>query len=581
MNLIWDIGPKMKTHWQIQNPDPGSVQSLSTALNCSSIMASILVNRNISTAESATRFLNGSVSQLGSPFSMKDMDAAVQRIVRAISDRERILIFGDYDTDGVTATVLLLDFIGSAGGDVIYYIPHRTREGYSLQATHIEQIASPKGATLIITVDCGSAGHTAIASANDAGIDVIVTDHHIVPANLPPAIAVINPKRPDCPAGFEDLSGVGVAFYLIIALRKQMRDLGFWNDQSEPNLKRSCDLVALGTVADIVPLSNDNRILTRWGLEEINSSCRPGIKALIQASGIADRRVDADDIAFRLAPRLNAAGRMDHADIAVRLLMEKDPIAAAEIAARLNDLNGQRQKAERRLLDQILSDIQICPELLGKYSLVLSGEKWPAGILGIVASRLTRRFHRPVILISTKESQGKGSGRSIPGFDLYQGLSACSEEIESFGGHQMAAGLALKVTQIDRFKKIFDATVKEMTTPDDFVPRILVDYELDLENVPNSLIDELESLKPFGSGNPEPVFMTRNVMISSSKIVGKSHRKMRIRSALRPGLRQFDTIQFNVDPKQQLTDNCEQILFRLGWNYWNGRKSAQITIEDM
>ena len=512
---------------------------------------------------------------------MKDMDTAVQRIIRAIREQEKILIFGDYDADGVTATTLLLDFLNAAGGHVTYHIPHRAKEGYSLQTTHIEQVVSPRGATLIITVDCGSASHTAVTAANDAGIDVIVTDHHIVTENLPPAVAVINPKRLDCSAGFEDLSGVGVAFYLIIALRKEMRDLGFWRDRAEPNLKRFCDLVALGTVADIVPLTNDNRFLTRWGLEEINRTRRPGIEALIQASGIADGRVDAGDIAFRLAPRLNAAGRMDHANIAIRLLTEKEPAAAADIARHLNHLNGQRQETEKKLLNRVISDIRRRSELLGRYSLVLSYEKWPEGILGIVASRLVRRFHRPVVLISTEEGLGKGSARSIPGFDLYRGLSACSDEIESFGGHQMAAGLTLKVAQIDRFQRAFETTVEEMTSPDDFVPKTLVDYELDLEDISDSLIDELESLKPFGSENPEPVFITKDVTISSSKILGTNHRKMLIRSSSSRDHRQFNTIQFNIDPKQQLRNSYERVLFRLGWNYWNGKKSAQITIEDM
>jgi len=521
------------------------------------------------------------MDQLKTPSPMKDMEPAASRIARAIGDRERILVFGDYDADGVTATTVLLDFLRAAGANTTYYIPHRTREGYSLQADHIDTVAIPGSAALIITVDCGTTSHAAVTAANQAGMDVIVTDHHNVSGDLPPALAIVNPKRPDCTAGLESLSGVGVAFFLSIALRRELRDKGFWQDRSEPNLKRSCDLVALGTIADIVPLTGVNRFLAQMGLEEINRGNRPGLRALVHASGIANRRVDADDIAFRLAPRLNAAGRMDHADIAVRLLTEAHPSTAAGMARDLNRFNGQRQDAENELLAQTLSHIQGTPGVMRRHSLVLCGERWHQGILGIVAARLVRRYHRPVILISTADGKGKGSGRSIPGFDLYLGLTACAEVLERFGGHRSAAGLALEAAHIDRFRDAFDEAVEKMTSPDDFVPRMAVDYELDLADVSDGFIDELESLKPFGSGNPEPVFISKNVSISSPRIVGKGHRKMRIQSSQHRGGRAFDAIQFNIDSGEQVSARQDQVLFRLGWNYWNANKTAQLTIEDM
>lgn len=576
---IMGYRPSMKTQWHLLRPDAPSVETLCSALKCHPATASILVNRNICTPEDAIRFRDASLAHLRPPFDMKDMDIAVGRIVKAIIDHEKILIFGDYDADGVTGTAVLLDFFNRTDADATYYIPHRTKEGYGLQTRHIGQVASPDNVKLIITVDCGSSSHDAVALAQEEGIDVIVTDHHNVGRDLPPAIAVVNPKRQDCPAGLEALSGVGVAFFLIIALRKQLRDNGFWRNRPEPNLAQFCDLVALGTVADRVPLLWENRILSKAGLEKINTTHRPGIRALVEASGIRDHPVDAGDIAFRLAPRINAAGRMAHAGVAVDLLMATDPSEATEAARGLDRLNVQRQEIERGMLDRVLADIKTDPGLLKKHSLIVDHEHWHEGILGIVASRLCRRFYRPVILISTKDGRGRGSARSIPGVDLYKGLTACEGELVQFGGHPMAAGLSIKPAQIDRFKRKFEQVMEAMTTPDDFSQKTAVDYHLDLDDISDELIDELESLSPFGEENPEPVFMTRHIDIVSAKIVGKHHRRMSIKAASPRGNKRFDAIHFNIDPDEPLRAHYDHVLFRLNWNYWNGKRTAQVIIE--
>ena len=434
----------MKKQWQILQPDIHTVDKLCMILKCHPAIASILVNRNIVSEEDASNFLNPSLSHFNPPFSIKDMDAAVNRILTAIKQNEKILIFGDYDVDGITATTILFEFIRSAGADVSYYIPHRTNEGYGLQKNQISDYALSKKINLIITTDCGSGSHDAVKTAKSAGIDVIITDHHIISDTIPQAVAVVNPKRHDCPSSFDDLAGVGVAFCLLICLRKKMREIDFWQNQPEPNLKSVCDLVALGTLADMVPLVAENRILTRTGLDIITSSNRPGLNALIEASGINKNNVDTDDIVFGLAPRLNSAGRIDHASMAVELLTTKNTETAEQIAQSLNHMNQRRRSIENGILTQIEGQLKKNPHLLQKKTLVLTHQDWHLGVLGIVAARIMQKYFRPVVLITTTAGIGKGSARSIPGVDIYKGLMACADDLENFGGHSMAAGIKIK-----------------------------------------------------------------------------------------------------------------------------------------
>ena len=497
----------MKKEWQILRPDPRAVEKLAGILKCHPAIAAILVNRNIASPEEASNFLSASLNHLSPPFILKDMDVAVHRILKAINRSEKILIFGDYDVDGITATTILLEFFRSVGADVSYYIPHRITEGYGLQSSHIINYALANKINLIVTVDCGSGSHDAVTAANAAGIDVIITDHHMIPDTIPPAVAVINPMRHDCPSGFDDLAGVGVAFCLLICLRKQLRDKNFWKNRPEPNLKSICDLVALGTLADMVPLTNDNRILAKTGLDIIGSSPRPGMKALMGVCGINKRAVNSDDVVFGLAPRLNSAGRVDHASLAVELLITKSMDDAGQIANSLNHMNRKRRSVETEMLAQIEDHLKVNPSLLRKNTLVLAHPDWHLGILGIVASRVMKKYFCPVVLITTEDGVGRGSARSIPGVNLYDGLCACAGDLESFGGHSMAAGLKIKTEKIDRFESKFENFVVDITKPNDFIPKIYIDYELAFDDISKGLIDEIESLNPFGTGNPEPVFM--------------------------------------------------------------------------
>jgi len=574
----------MKKNWQIIQPDSTSVDRIRKILNCTYVTAAVLVNRQIKTESEVRDYINLSLSNLRPPFFIKDIETAVNRITSAIINKEKILIFGDYDADGITATTILLEFLQYTGADVSFYIPHRTKEGYDLQTDHIFGHALANEIDLIITVDCGSSRHEAVDAARKSGIDVIITDHHTID-NIPPALAVVNPRRQDCTTGFDHLAGVGVAFALIICLRKHLRSIDFWKTLAEPNLKKYCDLVALGTVADMVPLIRENRILSKIGLDIINKGLRPGLKALVSVSGINETGAVTDDIAFRLAPRLNAAGRIDHANIAVELLTTRNIKRAHEIALSLDHMNKKRQAAEKKVLENILEHIKKNPDVLNRKTLVLSHHNWHEGILGIVASKLVERFYRPVILISTKNGIGKGSGRSIPGINIYDSLLACSDHLQKFGGHPMAAGLQLLENSIKNFENDFDAAVSEKCSPDVFAKTVNIDYELDFDDISDQLIDELESLHPFGEGNPEPLFMAKNIIVSSSRIVGKNHRSMVLRQTGNNSNKPVQAIRFNIDTDSikmgKLEESYEQIAFRLRWNRWNGKKTIQIIIQEI
>lgn len=568
----------MEKQWKLANPDEKSVARLSRALGCEPATATVLLNRGIASPQAARHFLTPAITQLRPPFAMQDMDRAVARILKALEKREKVLIFGDYDADGVTATVLLLEFFRQIGLEVSYYIPHRIEEGYDLQTPQITDYVLPRGFDLVITVDCGSSSREAVALAQQNGVDVIITDHHSVSDPPAPAFALINPKRKDCPADMDHLAGVGVAFSLIICLRKALREQGFWEEGKEPRLRDFCDLVALGTVADMVPLLAENRILSRAGLHMLERSPRPGLRALARSAKVS-LPADTDDIAFRLAPRINAAGRMDHARQAVELLTTRDPAQAKQIAAALNQMNQDRQAAERRIFSQITAYLEKQPRILEGNSLVLAYPGWHEGILGIVASRLTEQYVRPVILISVKNGLGIGSGRSVPGFDLYQGLSACAPCLRRFGGHAMAAGLQIEKDRIHRFRQSFEQQVTRMGADSALVHTLAIDQEIGLDAVTDKLLDELELLQPFGTDNPEPLFMARDLEVAHAKVVGQQHCRMTLRQAGDRTARPISAIRFNIREGAEKTKYFSKLAFRLRWNRWQGRKTPQMIIE--
>jgi single-stranded-DNA-specific exonuclease len=570
-------GPSMRREWKILQPDPSLVQKIRYHLNCHPITAKILANRKMGSASQALEFFQPSLDILPSPMLLNGMAAAVQRIQTALQRQERILIFGDYDADGVTATALLQNFLKQAGADVVTHIPHRMDEGYGLQPKHINQIAAPQQVRLIITVDCGSSSYDAVEAAGRFGIDVIITDHHNI-GEAPAAHAVINPKLMDDPHELTGLAGVGVAFYLAIALRMGLRQIGWWRTRKEPNLKALSDLVALGTIADMAPLTGVNRILTKTGLSQLNCGTRPGIEALRSACNICTGGIGSEDIAFRIAPRINAAGRMAHARVALDLLNAPSLEVAIELAQTLNQFNQRRQEIEQQIFDQIVQRMESRDDLLARKTLLLADEKWHQGILGIVASRLASRYHRPVVLVAIQNGIGKGSARSIPELDLFAALSQCSDLLDKFGGHRLAAGLTVRAERIRALQIAFEKAVAQIVPDHHLTPKLEIDSEIQFDQISPQLLDELELLEPFGTDNPAPVFFARDVHVTSAAIVGHRHRRMCLCQS-RTKSPAMDAIHFNLPKDAPNGDSFEQLAFRLQWNRFKGEKRIQLVVE--
>ena len=570
----------MQKKWNMLQPDANLVKQLSSRLGCHPVTAAVLINRKLVSAEEASAFLATALNQMRPPFALKDMDAAVDRICRAIQAKEKILIFGDYDVDGVSATAVLLEFLQATGADVTPYIPHRIHEGYSLKPHHIENYALANQIRLVITADCGSGSTSAIAAAATQGIDVVVTDHHEISETIPPAVAVLNPKRLDCTAGMETLAGVGVAFALVIALRKQLRADNYWQDRPEPNLRHLCDLVALGTIGDMVPLIDENRIFVKTGLDLINVAKRPGIRALCAVAGISKQPANAEDLAYRLVPRLNAAGRMDHAFQALHLLTTQDAGEADQLAQTLNELNLRRRELEQSILDALVVDVKQQPDLLEANTLVRWNPGWHLGVLGIVASRMVDMYYRPVVLFAVQNDVGKGSARSIPGLDLYSALLECRHLLEDFGGHSMAAGMTIRLENLIDFQREFEKAVSRLVQPDNRIRKLDIDAEIGFDDISATLVDEIENISPFGTQNPEPLFMARNINVVSSKIVGQNHCKMVLNQSDSRSAKPINAICFNAPRSLLSATSFERLAFRLRWNRWNDNKSIQLIVED-
>ena len=570
----------MRTIWTVKEADPRHVSAVSQGIGCHPITAKVLVNRGITTAGQARSFLSPALSNLRPPARLTDMEEAADRLCRAVREGEPILVFGDYDADGVTAAALLYGFLSRCGANVGVYLPHRLREGYGLQPGQIHRIARSGAYRLIVTVDCGSTNHRALAAAEKAGIEVIVTDHHQVSEPVPNARAVVNPWRPDCPSDLSMLSGVGVSFYLVIALRSRLREVGFWSKRPEPNLRDYCDLVALGTVADMVPLIDENRILVLAGISVLRQGPRPGMARLMAAAGIQPSEVDAEALAYRLAPRINAAGRMAHAIAAFRLLATEDEKTAGRIAGLLNRLNGRRREVEANVLAEARRMLDREPTLLDRPAIVFSRPDWPEGVLGIVASRLVRQLNRPVVLLSVRNGQGKGSARSIPGIDLFKGLQQIEDDLRRFGGHAMAAGLTVSADRIAAFAERFEAAVSDQTSGTTFDRSLAIDAEISLSDISEGLVAELERLGPFGAGNPEPLFMARSVPIVSAAPAGSDHLKMILRPPGQIDGLPIEAIRFGAGSRPP-DSPVHRMAFRLRWNRWKGRRRLQMVVADI
>lgn len=541
------------------------------------IISQILINRGFPDIESARPYLYPSLNDLHSPFLMKDIKKGVERLIKAIHNQEKIVIYGDYDADGITSVVILLKFISQVTLFIDYYIPDRIQEGYGLKIPAIDKFKQDN-VSLIITVDCGISDVEQIAYAQSIGIDTIILDHHEISGDLPPAVAAINPNREDCVFPFKGLAGVGIAYNFLIALRGSLNKEGFWKNKTYPNLKEYLDIVSLGTIGDIAPLIDENRIFTKIGLGLITEGKRPGIKALKEVSGVDNQVIDSFKASFSLIPRINAAGRIASPSDAVKLLMTDNIAEARVLAEKLDSYNRHRQVMEKKILSDILDIISRNDSIKKMNSLVFSSDQWHPGIIGIVASRLVELYNRPAFVISLQNGLGKGSGRSVSGFNIYKGIQQCAHLLVSYGGHYHAAGISIKKENIDEFKDMLDQIAMNNAEMTDMKSQINIDAECPIESTRADWITQFELLAPFGSKNPEPLLYARNVKASAPIIVGNNHLKMWVNS----NNSSRDSIWFNMGKFiHALNGATFDIVFTPQINNWNGSQDIQLKIKDI
>ena len=600
----------MNKRWVLKQVDEALVSVLTKKLQVSPLIARLLANRGLTEPGAAEKFLSSSLrSDLPSPSLMAGMDEAVARLVAALDGKEQICVWGDYDVDGTTGAATLVSFLKEAGARASYYVPHRINEGYGLNVAGMKELAGG-GVSLVVTVDCGISNATEVAAARELGIDTIVVDHHELPAKLPPAVAIINPHRSDCRFPDKGLSGAGLAFYLVMALRAKLRDSGWFggggakSPEGEkprgglapvrgasplygvPDVRRCLDIVTLGTIADMVPLRGVNRVLVRRGLVELGGSTRPGILALKRVAGIAPGEVGVGQVAFRLGPRINAAGRMDAGLKVVEMLTTDSEEVALRIAQELDADNRERREMEARVLAEALSTCNGDGFLQDRYSVVVGQEGWHPGVLGIVASRLTERFYRPTVVVGFRAGEGKGSARSIRGFHLVEGFGRCADLLEKYGGHEYAAGLTIREEKFPLFRDRFEEIARAGLRSEDLIPALEIDSELEFSAMGFPLMRELDGLRPFGVGNPEPLFLTRSVEVTRRRDFNGG-----TRVKLRQGSRSFDAVMFDDhrgstgdpgrEPAPRLVPGAKiDLVYRLSENEWNGTRSVELRLVD-
>jgi single-stranded-DNA-specific exonuclease len=508
--------------WQLRHSDPSDLARLTREAGLSRVIARLLAGRGITSAEQAQQFLAPSLSHLHSPYLMAGLRAALDRLRAAIERGETVFIYGDYDVDGTTAIVILKTALELCGGKVEYHVPHRIREGYGMRDEVIEQAAA-QGVRLIISVDTGIRAFRAAEAAARCGIDLIVTDHHLPQSDgVPKALAVVNPNQAGCEYPCKSLCGAGVAFKIAQALLEATG-----RERLIPSFLK---IVVIATIADAVPLIGENRVFAKLGLDGLRNPRNAGLRALLSACQLdGSRPLSAGDIGFRVAPRLNAAGRMDVAERVIALFTEKDQARAAEMALRLSELNGDRQLEEQRILDEICQQIDSTPQWKDAYSLVIAGENWHRGVIGICATRVVERYCRPTLIFSSETGEAHGSGRSIPAFHLLDALESCSELFTRYGGHAHAVGCALPADRLPELRARLESYARNHLVPGDFVPVLEYDGEISIEEIDQRFWESLVKLEPFGSGNPTPVFVTRAAkLVQPPRTLKEKHIKLRV-----------------------------------------------------
>lgn len=562
----------MTKRWNILQADDNKVQLLHEALGISKVLCKILVQRGIDNYTKSKSYFRPQTGMLHDPYLMKDMDKAVERIKTAIDKNEKILVFGDYDVDGTTSVAVMYQFLRRIYNEsyLEFYIPHRYREGYGVSKAGIDY-AAKNNFSLIISLDCGIKSADLIGYAATLGIDFIVCDHHLPDKELPPAVAILNPKQEDCHYPFKELCGCGVGFKLITALAQQY---------SIPEEDYHCylDLVATAIAADIVPITGENRVLAYYGLEQINNKPSPGIKALTHLGGIK-KRLTIGNVVFVIAPRVNAAGRMDDARKAVLMFIEKDYNKALELAEQLHSDNSDRKEADSTITEEALHEIQNNSFLQTSKSTVVYKEHWHKGVVGIVASRLIESYYRPTVVLTKSGELAAGSARSVAGFNLYEAIHSCREHLLGYGGHFAAAGLTLLPENIDAFRLKFEEVVSNTIDPQLLIPEIVIDAEIAFSDIKQSFYNIIQQMEPFGPDNMRPVFIARNVLDTGySRIVKEQH----LRFVLQQNETTFTGIGFNMAAKFALLETKKplDIVFSIDENEWNGQTSLQLKMID-
>jgi single-stranded-DNA-specific exonuclease len=562
-----------KKRWVLRDPAPADF--IASQRDRSPLAATLLYQRGLRDQSSIAAFLSTDYKRgIHDPFLLKGMDSAARRVAVAIAEGEPIAVYGDFDTDGVTAVTLLMQAIGAMGGDIRPYIPHRLREGYGLNVEAIEQLAA-EGVRVLITVDCGISNVREVALAQERGIDVIVTDHHTPPPVLPDAYAVVNPKQPGCQYPYKQLVGVGIAYKLVQALAR----LGVKMPLRGRDL---LDVVALGTVTDMGPLNGENRVLVQAGLESINATQRPGIKALILAAGLVQGKISAGDISFMLGPRLNAAGRLDDALLSYQLLLADDFAAARVLADTLNQANRQRQELTKQIQAQARQQAQD----LGKQAnriVMLDSESYPAGLVGLVAAKLVEELARPVLMLERGPETSRGSARSVPGFNIFEALTSCEDLFVRYGGHSAAAGFTIATERLPELEaRLIDYAATHL--PDDLLmPALEIDADVPLGALNWALLEQIAMLEPFGQSNPQPVLISRRVRVISSRATGAEGQHLKLRLDDGAGGPSYDAIAFRLG---QLAPHFTRprvidIAYTLEANEWNGSRNLQLNIKDL
>lgn len=562
--------------WSVKDTSQELLVLLQKELNISEAFARVLINRRLDSPEKIKKFLHSDISQMHSPYLLKDMKTAVERIFTAIQNNEKICIYGDYDVDGTVATSILLLFFQEIGVNCTYYIPNRLNEGYSLNNTALDFLKS-QHTQLIITVDNGITAHQQVEYANSLGIDVIITDHHQVEHSLPKAFAVVNPQRPDCNYPFKGICGAGVAFKMVLALRQFLRERNFFTaEKKEPNVKQFLDLLCIATVCDVVPLVDENRYFVKEGLKQINHSQRTGLAHLIKVSDIRFP-VNTADIGFRIGPRLNACGRLEDPSLGVTLLTSSDQTQCFELAQLLDQLNQERQTIEKEIVEEAIQLYENTPLFQNRLGVVLYNPDWHVGVVGIVASRLVEKYNKPFfVLCQNSQNAVKGSGRSVGNISLIKALKECQDLCLNFGGHEAAAGVTLSEKYIEDFASRFDNVIKEQNKNFTTERHTIIDDTLNAKDITHDLVENLELLEPHGMGNAKPLFASQNLVVLQKRIIGKHHVKLTVQAEEQT----FDMIAFKkAEEFDQIPAKIDAI-FGIEFNEFQNKKSIQMVLKE-